>query len=153
MNRSLKLVTSIVVSEDITIKQEINKVSLFTPLPMDTHWISAFLNHCSYSYYHVSRAELRYFLALQNTEFLQKIGQQSNIEIILHRQKRNCIAWNWGKTKPIPWKFWASPCSREPYDRRSVVFFPNNRILNRKNVEKVWLDFLSFCAVLSPKAS
>ena len=59
----------------MTIKQENNQVLLFTPLPMDTQWISAFYHHGTYFYYHVSRAELQYFLALQNTEFLQKKGQ------------------------------------------------------------------------------
>ena len=120
---------------------------------MDTQWISAFFHHGTYFYYHVSRAELQYFLASKNPEFLRKKRQQSNIKQILYQKKRNCIAWNWGKTRPLPWKFWASSCSREPCDHRSVVFFPNNRILNRKNVEKVELDFLSFCAVLSPEAS
>lgn len=48
----------------------------------------------TYFYYHVSRAELQYFLALQNTEFPQKKGQQSNIKQILYQKKRNCIAWN-----------------------------------------------------------
>lgn len=78
----------------MTIKQENNQVLLFTPLPMDTQWISAFFHHGTYFYYHVSRAELQYFLASKNPEFLRKKRQQSNIKQILYQKKRNCIAWN-----------------------------------------------------------